>query len=271
MDSNPEFQSFQQRIVAAQRLAEEGKPEEARQAMRELVGAHTAEVMASPEVKMAQERFAAGKRLSAEGNPAAALTELLWCFDRGMKDVPAMLGVRMTLLHSVAQVGASYPPALQALRDRRDAARTKLGTPASDATDWPDFVALNRALGEDAATLSFFDQAKATGAHVPPAHWIRRQLLAAGRPAEVLALRSFASYLKEFDQADLAPLPAELILRRKVMLSGQQLEALAGAGDLTDAQAVATKMLGVDRSPATLAKLREHAVRAGHPELIPAN
>ncbi len=52
-------------------------------------------------------------------------------------------------------------------------------------------------------------------------------------------------------------------------ISADALEALAGAGDLSGANQVLSTMLEFDRTPPTLALLRDHAVRAGWPDLVP--
>ncbi len=222
------------------------------------------------------ERFRECQRLAKEGKSAQALDGMLWCFDQGMKDVPAMAGVRRSyLLTALVRLGETYPPAGQALRERQGAVRQKLTTALGDAADWLDFVAINRSLGEDSVTLAFYDQARATGTRVPSSRPIHRQLSEAGRYLEALEARPLEDYLLQFDRyaqwmTDRAEMPREQHVGHLARISAQMLKTLAGAGDLTNAQAIVTKMLQTDRSAETLATLRASAIRAGHPELIPA-
>jgi hypothetical protein len=229
------------------------------------------QAIALPQNQIAQGRFAEAQRLARDGHAAEALAAMLWCYDRGMKEAVAMGGVRRSfLLGALVRLGETHPPARQALLERRDAARLNLASAAGDDDDWPDFVALNHYLGEDAATLAYHDEAKTTGAHVPPARRLHRVYLEAQRYAEALEAQPYETYLQKFEQSDHPLAKREQVVLIRAMMSADMLEVLAGTGDLVQAEEVVVMMLQADRSVATLARLRKSATRAGHPELVPA-
>jgi len=226
--------------------------------------------------QVAMERYKEAQRLTNEGKPAEALIGLLWCFDKGKED-PGMNGVRRSaFVRALARLGASYPPAFQALCERRDQARKNSTAKAGNLSDWPDFVAINHYLGEDSVTLAFYDDAKSTGAHVPPSIFILPQLLEARRYAEAAAANPFDAYLRVFDavvgtMTKVSQVPRKMHIDHLAKMSARAIEAFAGAGDLASARAGVEKTLQIDKSAETLATLREHASRAGHPELVPAD
>jgi thiol-disulfide isomerase/thioredoxin len=69
---------------------------------------------------MARQEFAG--RLARAEKHEEALENFLWCYDHGLEHDPSYVGVRSSfLLGEIATLGESYPPALDALRTRRDA------------------------------------------------------------------------------------------------------------------------------------------------------
>lgn len=66
-------------------------------------------------------RMKYGRELAQRGRNEEALKEYLWCFDEGEKNSRSFSGVRISfLLGNITQLGSKYPPALEALRERRD-------------------------------------------------------------------------------------------------------------------------------------------------------
>jgi hypothetical protein len=230
----------------------------------------------NPQHKIAVQCFQDAQQLAAKGDHAKALEQMLWCFDKGMKGVPALAGVRGSfLLGAIFRLGKSLPPALEALRQRRDTIQSSLKEGKGDGGDWPDLVAINRILGENSRTLTFFDEVKNTGGAVLSSYPIFAQLLEARRYSEAAAARSLEMFHTRFEEnknsmADHPEMPKANHIRVLALISGQQLEALSGAGDLENARLVVAKMLKVDSSPATLSTLRVHAARSGHDDLIPS-
>lgn len=135
-------------------------------------------------------RMRVGDALVQKGDHAGALEEYLWCFDHGNENSVGFYGVRLSfLLGKISRLGKQYPPALEALKERRDAAaRTlrdstvgKSGKAAkagskkssfwgklmgSDRARDPlfeqahDLSAINRELGDNRNTLALYDEVR---------------------------------------------------------------------------------------------------------------
>lgn len=90
---------------------------------------------------MLEARLKHARDLAKKGEQAAALQEFLWCFDVGTRQVDGYFIYRYTsLLQAIMDLGGSHPPALEALRQRRDAAlqRVSRATPTwRPARSWP--------------------------------------------------------------------------------------------------------------------------------------
>ncbi len=134
----------------------------------------------------------AGK-LAEQGLYEEALAKLLWCFDEGAKVSPSFIGVRLSfLLVQIVELGEKYPPALDALQERRDAAEMRAtnnkGTQRY-SYDLMDLVALNQYLGEDAANLEIYEKLKSESPESPLVAMllgrVASQLVKAGREDEV--------------------------------------------------------------------------------------
>ena len=225
-------------------------------------------------------RYKHAQDLASRGDAAAALKEFLWCFDEGMPRVTGYGGVRTSfLLSEIAKLGEQYPDALAALRERRDKALQRMLASATDSDAAMEFSALNRALKQDQNTLAVFDQL--------PADDQRRQTLAssaydqlvtAQRYGDALLGKSYAQISAQFEiMAAERPLPANIpnpeMLRKAqhdylISSTAKNVEALAGAGDLEHARALAARVLAFDRSPEARTLLQQHAARAGQPELL---
>jgi len=66
-----------------------------------------------------------------------------------MVQVPSYVGVRSSfLLSSIAQLGRNHPPALAALRERRERAEARMMAETKDRTAAMDFASLNKAWGK---------------------------------------------------------------------------------------------------------------------------
>lgn len=127
------------------------------------------------------------RTLQQKGKREEALREYLWCFDHGNEHQPSFVGVRLSfLLDDMVRLGQSYPPAIEALKDRRDAAeetvlasvnetkggakerteRRKRGLlsflgvrqPNLVADRAMEFAAINRTLGDNERTLALYDK-----------------------------------------------------------------------------------------------------------------
>jgi RNA polymerase sigma factor (sigma-70 family) len=229
---------------------------------------------------LVEARYKHAQELARSGDSAGALKEFLWCFDDGMPRVTGYSGVRDSfLLSEIAKLGENYPPALAALRERRDAAWQRMLSSENDPDAAQDFASINRELHEDQNTLAAFDQL--------PADDHRRQVLAsvaydqlvgAQRYGEAILGKPYETINMLFDMTSKErPLPAsitnpEMVRKAQrdylINSTATSVEAFAGAGDLADARALATRLLAYDNSPGTVAVLQQHLVRAGQAGLL---
>lgn len=104
--------------------------------------------------------------LVVEGKHAEALGLYLRCFDEGESD-PSFVGVRVSfLLGHIERLGAVYPPAMDALRQRRDAALNAMVATTeakSRRKAVTEVVGLNKALGDNADNLKLYDDLRDKG------------------------------------------------------------------------------------------------------------
>jgi thiol-disulfide isomerase/thioredoxin len=226
-----------------------------------------------------QARYKLADTLAQQGKPADALKEYLWLFDDGMIREPSFVGVRGSfLLSSIATLGRDYPPALAALRERRDAAKARLENGAGDSAAAMDFAGLNRALGQEQSTLEVFEKLPASSpARQTLGRFVFDQLLASRRYAEAAAAQPADDFMKKFDRiADQvwgqgpATLNPEMRQRMQLLYvenAAKEIEALAGAGRLDDAGRLLKRVRSLDDSEPTRAVLRKHLDRASQSKL----
>ena len=223
-----------------------------------------------------QARYDHARELAQKGSNPEALAEFLWCFDDGMRKSPQFGGIRLgPLLDSVVKIGRQYPPALQALRDRRDAARAHLLAESSDTSAMLDLTSLNRELGESSASIAFYDQLPVNSrARAIFGRLIFEQLIEAKRYQEAVASQPYEQFKKLLDQilarSSAQPERKADTSRYVVQFGGKELEALAGAGALDEAGQLLRFLLKTDSSPSSINTMREHLKRAGHGELLDA-
>lgn len=226
-------------------------------------------------------RFKRAQELMTNGDPAVALSELLWCFDVGLKRVPVLWAVRQAGGAAlIGELAKTYPPARAALETHRDKVR-ELMLAGDDEVATGDFGAINRALKEGQVTLAAYDQ-------LPPED-PRRKILASEMMDELVAARRYDDALKARPYASLSATAQDLMQPRAPAMAGgaaepisqasrdyvvnsvaQSIEILAGAGDLAHARTLVERLLVFDGSDATRAKLRQQVARAGQPELLAA-
>ncbi len=225
-------------------------------------------------------RYKHAQDLARSGDSAEALKEFLWCFDKGMPQVTGYGGVRTSfLLNEIAKLGADYPPAVAALRERRDAALQRLLSSENDPDAAQDFASINRELHEDQTTVAAFDQLPAGDQRRRAlANVAYEQLVAAQRYQDAVLGRPYETVSSLFELTSKErPLPANITnpeairkTQRDYLINSTatSVEALAGAGDLADARALAGRLLAYDNSPGTIAVLQQHLARAGHAGLL---
>lgn len=233
------------------------------------------------EEREVEERYKRALELVHAGQWETALTELLWCYDEGMMRNTSYSGMRLTVvLGEVVKVAKVFPPALTALRQRRDRAEQRILANA-DENAAIDFLSLNRALAEDARGLALLDR-------LPVDHPQRRLMMRAGgfnllvdvqRYGDAIRAVPYERMVPWFERESRPPNVAkepypETVLKRHrrviVTDAARSVEVLAGAGDLGHAREFAARVLAFDGSSDTRDLLRRHLERAGHPELLAA-
>ena len=225
-------------------------------------------------------RYKNAQDLARSGDSAAALKEFLWCYDEGMPRVTGYGGVRNSfLLSSIAELGKNYPPALAALRERRDQAQARMLNSESDPDAAQDFASINRELHENQNTLAAFDQLPAGDHRRQALASVAYSLLVEGqRYGDALLGKPYENISAIFEMTSKEqPLPANISNPEKIQKmqrdylinsTAADVEVLAGAGDLVHARTLAGRLLAYDSSPETKTVLQQHFSRAGQAALF---
>ncbi len=225
-------------------------------------------------------RFKRAQELVQNGDGETALRELLWCYHVGMPAVANWGPVRTTSLLIFGRLGERYPPALAVLREMRAKAHSRVEASATDRAALSEFATINKALKDEPANVAFLDQ-------LPPGDRRRRTLAsssydylvanrryseaAEGRPYAMIS-SMFERNLEERPLPAGVPNPAEVRRESRnftIANTAQDIEMLAGSGDLDNARSLAARLLAFDDSESTRALIQRHASRAGHPKLLP--
>lgn len=219
-------------------------------------------------------RFRHGKDLAKGGQYAEALNEYLWCFDTGMRQVLGFVGLRgSSLLSSIFELGKNYPPAMDALRERRDSSKVRLEASSMDSDALMDYGSINRVLGEAGKTLELYNNTSSLNEPLRAGlgSFVKDELLEERRYPEFVSNNPYLMMSGFFDvMVSYALKPGSDPDQRSFVTktTAQNIEALAGSGDVAHAQDLITKLLGFDHSPPTQAALQKALSRAGHPELL---
>ncbi|OWY69622.1 hypothetical protein B7486_19910 [cyanobacterium TDX16] len=243
------------------------------------------------------QRMDYAQALVQKGKHKEALKEFLWCFDHGLEHRQAFAGVRLSfLLSDIHRLGASYPPALEALQERRDAAEKILlgkgkakraqfrGSGAFGSRQFTaamEVAALNRELGESARTIGVYRKLT-TGKKQDPhtLSVILREiidelmdekeyaLVMAGVPDPINAFeQQVASYesIRTYEKSRKRDgMPSSLgHFKNKAIATGTHyFQALIGIDEPARAKKMAKRVLKFDGSGETYVKLIEAALLA---------
>lgn len=229
-------------------------------------------------------RFRRAQEMMRNGQWEAALPELLWCYDVGMARISKLRATRSSfLVGELGRLAKDYPPAMAALRERRDRMEERMLRDPADARAAGDVAALNAAIGDTDRNLVLFENLP-VGDKRREGMLVRLydHLLAERRYQDVVTTRSYAKMSMQFDRsssfARSAP-PAGLppgnaggfqqsMRQHVITTTARDIEALAGAGELDHARDLAQRLLAFDASAATRQLVQEHAGRANQPDLL---
>lgn len=226
---------------------------------------------------MVEARLKKAKELAGKGQHAEALAEYLWCYDTGTRQVDGYFIFRYSsLLNQIVELGKNYPPALDALRARRDAARERFLASADDLMAGKDYGQINHVLGEDGQTNALFDslaEEDPRRGHIVESSIGR--LMEARRYRELATAMPYSGMPKVWEEmVEMArsPAPDESVRKKRaasiIGFATSQVELRAGAGDLISASDMIERVLVFDSSPETVASIRQHLERAGHADLV---
>lgn len=220
-------------------------------------------------------RYKHAQELAKTGNNEDALKEFLWCYDEGMPPIAGYGGVHYSyLLQMIAKLGETYPPALAAMRERRDKAEQRILASANDFDATMSFSSLNNYLKENARNMQLYDQWDANDPRKRAlGMMVYDELATARRYREAIQAKPYASMSSMVEALTDTSGPNAALIRQSqrteiVKTTAGYVEVLAGSGDLAHARELAARILAYDSSPEAQTILQEHAARASHPELL---
>ncbi len=220
-----------------------------------------------------------------------ALEHYLWCFDEGVANDASYSGVRVSfLLNSIAALGTKYPPALAALRARRDAAMAELMAGRTTTEAVTDFSSINSHVGDEQLTLEVYDRlADVEAQRVNGGRLDARQMLFWDVVPLLLDARRYEEIVSRMGRAKfvVSRLTRSYRLSKSMMVHDEEYAAYAlrtaveecarfyeaavgtRAND-EDAELLLADVLELDDSPETREVLARHARRAERPEVADA-
>lgn len=233
-----------------------------------------------PDQPLARERLASV--LARCGDKDAALREYMWCVRKGLRDrrnAQYAAGRRQLLFMHIAAFAKKYPPARDAI-ERERAQMEKLLLENDNANLARDLDQLNRSLGERKRSLELYT--RLTEDHRRARHVLFDRIIDL-----LIEARRYEHVLKLVDPQRAFRQEVMVARRQKrfwndapesSLLRGQRLFAVGRGAAFVEAlvatdQAAAGKELidaivRFDDADSTIAKLRQHAARAGNPEVL---
>jgi hypothetical protein len=104
-----------------------------------------------------QAYLAETRNLVREGQYQVALGRFIWFHQNALEREPSMAGVRLSFaLSDWRRLGETYPPAMNALIETRDATRRQFRDRPTERQLFADLNALNRTLDEENLTIDLF-------------------------------------------------------------------------------------------------------------------
>jgi len=225
-------------------------------------------------------RMEYARKLKGMGKLDEALAEFLWCYDEGAKVSPSFVGVRGSfLLSELSNLGKVHPPALEALRERRNRVRAKVEQGDASRVDLLELSSLNRSLGEEKETLSLYDRLRSENPDQPVVAQLREHVFDLLREARRYEEIAHGLNIDEAVEEQIARLrdddsflPAEQreefrrYKRRSTVDSiADYYEVLLAVGRMEDAAALAEKALSIENDVETYNTLAWRGYLTGAP------
>ena len=250
--------------------------------------AKPASTSAAPRQNDPTSRMRAAESLAQQGKQKEALDEFLWCFDHGKEADATYHSARLTiLLNDISQLGRSYPPAIKALADRRDATRELLLKFKGSFDAASDFASLTRQLGDRSGLLAVYDTLRRQGdaggeARAVLLDDVLDQLIFARRYKDIIddardisdrierTLQMSASTTERAKKDAYMKSAAEYVKQQAIQEGGNYYEALLGAGKKDEAAKLADRLIEFDNTGRTYAVLVQRSRRAGATEAADA-
>ena len=223
-------------------------------------------------------RMSRGAALQRLGRAEEALAEYLKCLDEG-RQWPGFGGVRLSfLLSRISQLGATYPPALAAMRVRAEDAAERLLEGQGGSEDALDLGALNSTLKQSARTLEVYDALVERGSSSDVVLRVMFDqviglLLKAERYADVVAgagdifsrldqkIEMYRDVKLRFADAEPGLSPVEYMRGSVVSDGADYYRALLGVDDVDQARRLAEHLLEFDPAGDTVRTLVRVAVK----------
>lgn len=225
------------------------------------------------------ERLKKAVALAQAGDPESARRELLWCYDTAVAQPALVAGGQMiSIMSALMKVSERVPAVPMDLRERFEAGKRRVLS-GDDTEPLAAMGAIARALKDEQAMVAVLDGLPVGDARrVKVSIYAMDGLVAARRYPDVLAGRPYAmmSSMFEMNSARITG-SAPAALPERAMAAGrnytissaaQNIEVLAGAGDLAHARELTGRLLAFDGTETTRALLQKHLELAGQPGLL---
>ena len=228
------------------------------------------------------------RNLARAGRYEEALQRQIWFRDHALRKGVGMGGVRQSFaLSDWLELGKKYPPAHQALVDRRDKDRAACLGEGGTSQDFSDVASINGYLDEDDGTIALFRQLDAEKPRLARAsiHYAKTKLVEAGEYRlcakyvpdpewDFRAIRTgYEGIMKNKELVQRDPSIGRAMEKSFSNQTCELIEILVGAGRKPEAEAIRTRALDVRDDPqireaiaTAAARVAQRALPASSPE-----
>ncbi len=232
-------------------------------------------------------RFDYADTLAQVGKNKEALDEYLWCYDHGLEYNKDFVGVRLSfLLSAIMTLGQDYPPAIEALKQRRELAEEQLFNGKGNAEQVDDVASINRVLKDKARNIKAYDkfrEAKATELEKKILRHVIEDLLVAHRYNDILETvsdcnklveqkiknyKSLEDFYQKNKDSEAGKHSLPIIKRLTITEAGNFYEALLGAKQQENADKIEAQIISFSSTKETFIELIKRANRLGDKEKV---